>query len=78
METPPNNTTEEKAPASFQELALRVSFAFWRDIHVNLSGIIYFAVLVYGVLNPDLKPQCQEISTLAAIYLFGAAKKKTP
>jgi hypothetical protein len=73
----PNPPAESApAPKSFGDLALTAATQLYLDIHVNLSGLVFFFVLAYGIVHPELKDQCQVIAGLAGTYLFASAKRK--
>jgi hypothetical protein len=65
-------TDSQPLPQSFHDLALQLAFAIYQDIHIKGSGLVFFALLGYGVLSPQNKEQCQQLAALAATYLFGA------
>jgi hypothetical protein len=66
-------TNSQTLPTSFHDLALQVVFAIYQDVHIKGSGLVFFALLGYGVLSPQNKEQCQQLAALAGTYLFGAA-----
>lgn len=63
-------------PSGFRALALQITTALWDDIHVNVSGFVFFALLIWGIAHPAQAAQCREIMTYAGEYLFVAAKHK--
>jgi hypothetical protein len=71
-----NQAADLSAPQTFREMSLTAAWRIYQDIHVNLSGLVFFGVLAYGVIRPAAKPQCQEIAALAGTYLFVSAKNK--
>ena len=76
MTVPAKEVTDSQPlvpPATFRELALRVANAFYEDIHVKGSGLVFFTLLGYGVLHPAAKDQCEALAALAATYLFGVS-----
>lgn len=71
--------TTTNTPDTSQSLAATLTRAaneFWADVHVNVSGLLFFALLGYGVFHPEAKSQCTELCTLAATYLFASSKAK--
>ncbi len=62
-----------RPPQSLRDLALQVTYAIVRDIHIKGSGLIFFGLLGYGALHPSNKDQCEQLAALAGTYLFGAA-----
>lgn len=66
----------ESRPTGIKDFALRVAWAIYLDLHVNLSGAVFFGVLLYGVLRPAAKDDCAQIAQMAGTYLFASAKHK--
>lgn len=61
---------------TFRQLLLTALVNIYTDLHVNVSGIVFFLMLGYGILHPELKDQCQALVGLAGTYLFASAKRK--
>ena len=70
-----NQTTQPK-PATFKALALLIITNIYLDVHVKLSGIVFFSTLACGVVYPQYKDQCRELVGYAGTYLFVSALKK--
>jgi len=62
--------------SSFRQLLLIACVNIYTDLHVNIGGIVFFLMLGYGILHPELKDQCQALVGLAGTYIFANAKRK--
>lgn len=60
-------------PATWNQLALRVAWETYRDVHVKLPAILALIVWAYGAANPELKDACNDLATRILTYLSGAA-----
>jgi|SRR5580698_6934286 hypothetical protein len=67
---------EGEKPAGFRDFILAVLWSLWMDVHVNASGLVFFCVILYGIIDPTAKDDCAQIAQMAGTYLFTSAKQK--
>lgn len=63
-------------PPPLAQTVARVAASFFDDVHINVSGLVFFVILGIGIFRPELKDRCNELCALAATYLFASTKAK--